>query len=143
MDLLIFFAIPTAVIILSAISGKSIKSPNTIAAITFSILLIVTFAAFDVSFLVWTIIYTTLSYITAVMSKFWRYLGLNKQQDETKYIDENKYRDEISERNNIIDDNRIDNLITNNGIPLKTESNTQSNPIDENILVRTRRRRRR
>ena len=64
-NLLIYFAIPLAVIILSAIFETFINCPLKVAGITFAILLIVAFAAFGTEFLVAVIIYTILSYITA------------------------------------------------------------------------------
>ena len=45
--LLIFFAIPVAIIILSVVLQIQINSPVQVAAIFFAILLVVTFAFFD------------------------------------------------------------------------------------------------
>ena len=67
--LLIFFAFPIAVIIISAILQKLINSPISVALLIFAIFLIVTFAEFDVNFLVATIIYTILAFITATIVK--------------------------------------------------------------------------
>ena len=65
--LLIFFAIPIAVIIVSAILQKVLKSPVAVAALIFAIFLVVTFAAFDATFLIATLAYTILAFITAVI----------------------------------------------------------------------------
>lgn len=66
MDLLIFFAIPVAVIILSAIFETFINCPIKIAGIVFSIFLIVAFALGGTAeLIIATIIYTILAFITA------------------------------------------------------------------------------
>ena len=68
--LLIFFAFPIAVIIISAILQKLLKNPFAVAALIFAIFLIVTFAAFDETFLIATLVYTLLALITALIVKF-------------------------------------------------------------------------
>ena len=68
--LLIFFAIPVAVVILAAIFETIINCPIKIAGITFAIFLVVTFAFFDATFLIATIVYTILAFITATIVKF-------------------------------------------------------------------------
>src|SRR5574344_1183612 len=70
MDLLLFFALPVATIILSIVAQKILKNPLLVAATTFAIFLIVTYAVFDSSFLIFTIVYTILSYIAAYLTKF-------------------------------------------------------------------------
>lgn len=65
--LLIFFALPIAVIIISAILQKILKSPIAVAALIFAIFLVVTFAAFDETFLIATLAYTILALITALI----------------------------------------------------------------------------
>lgn len=67
--LLIFFALPVATVILSIVFQKILKNPLLVAATFFAIYLIVTFAAFDSSFLVYAILYTILAYVTAVLTK--------------------------------------------------------------------------
>lgn len=69
-NLLIFFAIPVATIILSIVLQKLLQSPLLVAATFFAIFLIVTFAAFDESFLVFAILYTLLALITAIVVRF-------------------------------------------------------------------------
>ena len=68
--LLIFFAFPIAVIIISAILQKVLNNPIAVAALIFAIFLIVTFAAFDETFLIATLIYTIIALITALIVKF-------------------------------------------------------------------------
>jgi hypothetical protein len=65
MNLLIYFAFPIATIIISAILQKILKNPIAVAALTFAIFLVVTFAAFDETFLIATLAYTVISLITA------------------------------------------------------------------------------
>lgn len=67
--LLIFFALPVATIILAIVLQKSLCNPLLVAATFFAIYLIVTFAAFDASFLVYAILYTLLAYVTAVLTR--------------------------------------------------------------------------
>lgn len=66
--LLIFFALPIAVIIISAILEKLLNSPVAVASLIFAIFLIVTFAVFDETFLIATLAYTILSFITALIT---------------------------------------------------------------------------
>ena len=65
--LLLFFALPLATIIISIALQKILKSPALVAGIIFSIFLIVTFIIGNLNFLIATIIYTLISYITAVL----------------------------------------------------------------------------
>jgi len=65
--LLIFFALPIAVIIISAILEKLLNSPVAVASLIFAIFLIVTFAVFDETFLIATLAYTIISFITALI----------------------------------------------------------------------------
>ena len=66
--LLIFFALPIAVVIISIALQKILKNPLLVAAIIFAIFLIVTFIVDDLNFLVATIAYTILSFITAFIT---------------------------------------------------------------------------
>ena len=65
--LLLFFAIPLAVIILSIVLQKILKCPWLVTATFFAIFLIVTFAVGDIRLLIFTVIYTIISYITALI----------------------------------------------------------------------------
>lgn len=66
--LLIFFALPIAVIVISIALQKILKCPALVAAIVFSIFLIVTFIVNNLNFLVAAIIYAIISFITAVLT---------------------------------------------------------------------------
>lgn len=68
--LLLFFALPVATIILAIVLEKILRCPILTAATFFAIYLIVAFAIFDASFLVYAIAYTILAYITAVIAEF-------------------------------------------------------------------------
>lgn len=68
--LLIFFAFPIAVIIVSAILEKILRSPVAVAALIFAIFLVVTFAVFDEIFLIATLAYTIIAFITALIVHF-------------------------------------------------------------------------
>lgn len=67
--LLLFLAIPIATIILSIVLLKILKCPILVAATFFAIYLILTYAVFGTDFLIFVIVYTILSYITAVLTK--------------------------------------------------------------------------
>lgn len=68
--LLIFFALPIATIILAIVLEKLLRCPILTAATFFAIYLIVAFAVFNASALVFVIIYTILAYITALIAEF-------------------------------------------------------------------------
>ena len=66
--LLIFFAIPLAVIILSAIIESLINCPLKVTGIFFSIFIVVAFAlGGTVDYIVAAIVYTIISFITAIL----------------------------------------------------------------------------
>lgn len=67
--LLIFFALPIATIILASVLETILNSPFAVAAVAFAIYLIVTFAAFDETFLIATIVYTILALISALITR--------------------------------------------------------------------------
>ena len=70
MDLLLFFALPVATILLAIVWQKIVRSPVLVAITAFAIYLIVTFVFFDSSFLINAIIYTLLAFIAAWITKF-------------------------------------------------------------------------
>ncbi len=65
--LLVFFALPIAVIIFSVALQKILKCPLLVASITFAVFLVITFLINDLNYLIATIIYTIISYITAII----------------------------------------------------------------------------
>lgn len=69
--LLIFFAFPIAVIIISIILQKLLNNPIAVAALIFAIFIVVAFAAFDETFLIAVLAYTILALVTAlIVSRF-------------------------------------------------------------------------
>lgn len=82
--LLIFFALPIAIIIISIALQKIFKCPFLVAGIIFAIFLIVTFAIGNLNYLVATIAYTILAFITAVLTNIiCRILReLNRREEE-------------------------------------------------------------
>lgn len=68
--LLLFFALPIATIILAVAVEKILRCPILTAAVFFAIYLIVTFAIFNASFLVFAISYTILAFIAALIAEF-------------------------------------------------------------------------
>lgn len=68
--LLIFFALPVAVIIISVALQRILKCPILVSAIIFAIFLVVTFVINNLNFLVVTIIYAIISFITAFFTCF-------------------------------------------------------------------------
>jgi len=76
--LLIFFALPVATIILAVILERLLRCPIAVGAIFFAIYLIVTFAAFDETFLIFAIVYTILAYIAAVITCLTRRLNIGR-----------------------------------------------------------------
>ncbi len=114
--LLIFFAIPVAVIILSAIFETIINCPLKIAGIVFSIFLIVAFATIGSIGLVADIVYTIFSYITALLVKKISRLEINNESigDFIYNNSGNEINDLYKENNNQIVNNNIDNFNTLN-----------------------------
>lgn len=86
MNLLLFFAFPIATIIFSIVLQKILRNPILVALTIFAAFLIVTFSAFDESFLIFTILYTILSYITAIITRLakriFRRLLCSQQENE-------------------------------------------------------------
>ncbi|MBR6033234.1 MAG: DUF2651 family protein [Clostridia bacterium] len=104
-SLLIFFALPVATIILSAVFQKIINSPIAVAATAFAIFLVITFAFYNAEFLIATIIYTILAFLSAELARIIKRLcenGANLNTESEKiYNNENN-----CENANIIDDAR-------------------------------------
>ena len=84
MDLLIFFALPIATVLLAIVLERVIHSPILVAITFFAIYLIVLFALFDTevvtdlaTLLIALIVFTFLAYITALIVKFVRCICRN------------------------------------------------------------------
>lgn len=98
--LFIFFALPLATIIISIALQKILKNPCLVAAIIFSIFLIVTFAIGIIEFIIAAIIYAIISYITAVITCI-----------VNRFIRRNTDNDDFRCRNRCYD-TRTNNLLT-------------------------------
>ena len=110
-NLLIFFALPISTIILAAVFVKILKTPSSVAAGTFAIYLIVTFAVYDATFLIATIVYTALAFTSAAITKIIiKYI--RNQDSENKANNESKDGIKIT---NILDnlDNSLNNSTNN------------------------------
>lgn len=68
--LLLFFALPVATIILAIVVEKILRCPVLTAATFFAIYLIVAFAVFDSSFLIFVIVYTIIVFIAALIAEY-------------------------------------------------------------------------
>lgn len=98
--LLLFFALPVATIILAIIVEKILRCPVLTAATFFAIFLIVAFAVFDASFLVFVIAYTIIAFITAVIAEF--FFSRCRRRERKNY----SCREENEEENNEDNDER-------------------------------------
>ena len=76
--LLIFFALPLATIVFSITLQRILENPILVASLIFSIFLIVTFVVGDLNLLIATIIYTILSFLTAII---FRYIDENNNNE--------------------------------------------------------------
>ena len=83
--LLIFFALPIAVIIISIALQRILKCPILVAAIIFAIFLIVTFIVNNLNFLIAAIAYAILSFITAYITCIIRKI-LDRMERDFDYI---------------------------------------------------------
>ena len=86
-NLLIFFALPVATILLAIVFQKILRNSILVGILAFAIYLIVTYAAFDSDFLIFSIVYTLLAYLTAVLTSIIcrilrRVLGVNGCNNE-------------------------------------------------------------
>lgn len=155
-NLLIFFAFPIAVIIFSIVLQKLLHSPLAVAALVFAVFIVITFAAFDENFLIATLAYTVLAYVTALLvDRLWNnhYNSCNfcnNNMDSTTCLC-NALTDALENNNNstnnVIDglldllqnnnnngndneDNSDENLSTSNS----SAKNTKAIPSDDNVI---------
>ena len=110
--LLIFFAFPIAVIIFSVVLEKLLKNPIIVASLIFAVFLILTFAVFGVNFLIATLAYTILSFLTA----FIVHLLCRNEENEHNICD--LLEDLLSNNSNNDNDNEsvcdtVENLLGN------------------------------
>lgn len=119
MDLLLFFALPIATIILAVVFQKILKCPLLVAATFFAIYLILAFTAFDESFLVNAIIYTILAFIVASIVQFICRVvdhdGLTIRNLRANNIRANRIRTDTLSANEVINNDDEDDNDNNNG----------------------------
>ena len=102
--LLIFFAFPLAVIIISVIFEKLLNNPIAVAALIFAVFLIITFAVFDATFLIATLAYTILALIAAFVVKIIRCRDISHLNTYTAFSDfikKDNYNSNEQEENEI------------------------------------------
>lgn len=143
-NLLVFFAFPIAVIIFSIILQKLLHSPFAVAALIFAVFIIVTFAAFDETFLIATLAYTILAFITALLVD--RLCNnnscnfCNSNTDSTTCLCNalsNTLENSNNSTNNVID-GLLDLLHNNNDTNTdNTKKSESSIPNDDNVLNNT------
>ena len=128
--LLIFFAFPIAVIIVSYILEKLLNSPIAVASLIFAIFLVVTFAAFDELFLIATLAYTILAFITALIARYF----CNRNESENNICEKlNNILNTLSNNGNNScncnndDDDDDDNICEAVGQILNNNNNNNSN----------------
>lgn len=117
MNLLLFFALPIATIILAIVFQKILKSPILVAGTFFAIYLILAFTAFDESFLIYAILYTILAFIVASITQFICRIadndGFTIRNLRANNIRANSIRTDTLDANEIIN-NDSDNTDSNN-----------------------------
>lgn len=87
--LLLLFALPVATIIIASILETFFNSPLKVAALFFAIYLVVAFAAFDASFLIFVIIYTIIALISALITRvILNFINNNDDDDDTPNCDD-------------------------------------------------------
>lgn len=110
--LLIYFALPIATIILAIVIEKILRCPILTALTFFAIYLIVAFAAFDASFLIFVIVYTIIAYITAWIVE----LFFNRCRRTCLCKENNNNNNEVQLSNADMQNiaTRVANILTNN-----------------------------
>ena len=121
--LLLVFALPTAVITFSIALQKILKCPSLVAGITFSVFLILTFVLNNLNLLIVTLIYTIISYITAILiciihNKIHETTTVPIPSKNNCFCDPNDINDNVLLNNNHICEQTF-NCINPNGIPTK------------------------
>ena len=119
--LLIFFALPIAVIIISAVLEKLLRCPIAVASLIFAIFLVVTFAVFEVTFLIATLVYTIIAFITAVIVQIFK----KREREEHNICD---LLEDLLRNNNIIRTGNIENTenVCETVADLLTSNNTNN-----------------
>ena len=150
MNLLIFFAIPLATILLAIVLEKVLRCPILVAITFFAIYLIVVFALFAAGVITSTnlaiIIYTIIAFVTALIVKLIRRINLRFfSDDDSNSTDVLTYQDNDSSCSNNSDSSNLNgnllkiscrcnngnssDLLTVNSNCLDSNNNTNTDPI--------------
>ena len=100
--LLLFFALPIATIILAIVIEKILRCPFLTAATFFAIFLIVAFAVFDASFLIFVIVYTIIAFIAALIAEIFFGRCNNEKKCCVRWCTCNQNQNEINNTQNTI-----------------------------------------
>lgn len=113
--LLVFFALPIATIILSIVLEKILRCSFLTAATFFAIYLIVAFAVFDATFLIFVIVYTIIAFITALIAEIFFFNRCRRKECKCNDSDDDN-NNEIELSNSQVREiaNRVANILTNN-----------------------------
>lgn len=111
--LLLVFAIPIAIIVISIALQKLLKCPILVTGVIFSILFIIAIIISNINYVILVMIYTILSYLTA-----WLTCVIEKILKRHPQICKCKDNSEINEENNT-------NVVTINGTLNNTNSNNK------------------
>ena len=137
MNILLFFILPLSTILLSIVLQKILKCPILVAITFFAIYLIVTYTAITSNFFIYTIVYTILAYVTAVLT---RLICLIKRKFRECNFDERLFnlfcRDNCNRNNNIESCNNIASFSNGNNI-IGTNNTTNGNAIGTNNFTDT------
>lgn len=121
-NLLIFFALPLATIIIAIVLEKLWNNYILVTLFTFAVYLIVAFAVGDSALLVLVIIYTFLAFIAAFLSMLFRKINkrlkcleeaANEENDNPCKCHNNNDVGNVSETNNCNHSNNTQNLAIN------------------------------
>ncbi len=105
--LLLIFALPIAVITISIALQKILNCPPLVAGIVFSVFLVITFLNNDLNLLIVTIVYTIISYITAVLICI-----ISKRNEEINISDEQIINNNCTYEQSY-------NCVNSNGVPTR------------------------
>ena len=138
--LLLFFALPISVIIISIALQKILRNPLLVAAIIFAIFLIVTFVVGDLNLLIATIVYTIISYITALivllickLLKYGRHNNWNRCCNFYNNSNNNANASLADNQNNNNDENNDLQVLGANGISARINVIPNNNGTSGNI----------
>ena len=118
--LLIFFAFPIAVIIFSIVLQKLLHNTFAVAALIFAVFIVITFAAFDETFLIATLAYTILAFITALL--VCRLNSNNDSNNNNQNSCPNTFTDTLT------------NTITNDSTSTFNTKQKETIPDDDNVI---------